>query len=65
MRDGKGLAELCERLCTLQPMLVAIEATGGFESVAAAALASAGLPVVVVNPAELPVHACRPASGLW
>jgi very-short-patch-repair endonuclease len=49
-RDGKGLAELCEQLRALEPMLVAIEATGGFESVAAAALASAGLPVVVVNP---------------
>ena len=47
-RDGKGLAELCEQLRVLEPMLVAIEATGGFESVAAAALASAGLPVVVV-----------------
>jgi transposase len=52
-RDGKGLAQLCERLCALRPMLVAIEATGGFESVAAAALASAGLPVVVVNPAQV------------
>jgi transposase len=53
LRDGKGLAELCERLRALEPMLVAIEATGGFESVAAAALASAGLPVVVVNPAQV------------
>ena len=52
-RDGKGLAELCEQLRALEPMLVAIEATGGFESVAAAALASAGLPVVVVNPAQV------------
>ena len=34
-RDGKGLAELCEQLRVLEPMLVAIEATGGFESVAA------------------------------
>ena len=51
-RDGKGLAELCEQLRVLEPMLVAIEATGGFESVAAA-LASAGLPVVVVNPAQV------------
>lgn len=52
-RDGKGLMELCERLRALQPTLVAIEATGGFESVATAALASAGLPVVVVNPAQV------------
>ena len=33
--------------------MVALEATGGFETVAAAALAAAGLPVVVVNPAQI------------
>ena len=33
--------------------MVALEATGGFETVAAAALAAAGLPVVVVNPAQV------------
>jgi transposase len=32
---------------------VAVEATGGFETVVAASLASAGLPVVVVNPAQV------------
>jgi transposase len=32
---------------------VAIEATGGFEAVVAAGLAGAGLPVVVVNPAQV------------
>ena len=35
-----------------RPHLVALEATGGFETVVAAALAAAGLPVVVVNPAR-------------
>lgn len=52
-RDGAGLASLCERLTRLAPALVALEATGGYESVAAAALAGAGLPVVVVNPAQI------------
>ena len=33
--------------------LVALEATGGFETVVAAALAAARLPVVVVNPAQV------------
>jgi hypothetical protein len=33
--------------------MVAIEATGGFEAVVAAGLAGAGLPVVVVNPAQV------------
>jgi transposase len=52
-RNGKGLAELVERLKPLAPSLVAIEATGGFESTAAAALASAGLPLAVVNPTQI------------
>ena len=52
-RDGKGLAELVERLSALQPERIAVEATGGFETVVAAALAGASLPVVVVNPAQV------------
>jgi transposase len=52
-RDGEGLAVLVERLGGLAPGLIGIEATGGFESVVAAALAGAGLPVVVVNPAQV------------
>jgi transposase len=52
-RDGTDLAELVERLSALQPERIAVEATGGFETVAAAALAGAGLPVVVVNPAQV------------
>lgn len=52
-RDGAGLEALVGRLKPLSPSLVALEATGGFEQVAAAALAGAGLPVVVVNPAQV------------
>jgi transposase len=52
-RDGKGLEELVERLGGFSPTLVALEATGGFETVVAAALAGAKLPVVVVNPAQI------------
>lgn len=52
-RDSPGLAELCDRLVALAPTRVAVEATGGFEQIAAAALAAAGLPVVVVNPAQI------------
>ena len=49
-RNGAGLAALCEKLLTRGP---AIEATGGFEEIAAASLAGAGLPLVVVNPAQV------------
>jgi transposase len=50
-RTGAGIDELIERLKSVLPKLVAIEATGGFETVVAAGLAGASLPVVVVNPA--------------
>ena len=52
-RDGKGLEELIERLRAFSPQLIAVEATGGFETIVAAALAGAGLPLVVVNPAQI------------
>jgi len=52
-RNGQGLDELCAKLAGLSPAIVAIEATGGFEQIAAAALAGAGLPLVVVNPAQV------------
>jgi transposase len=52
-RNGQGLALLVERLRGLETALVAVEATGGFETVVAAGLAGAGLPVVVVNPAQV------------
>ena len=52
-RNGKGLLELVERLKPLAPSLVALEATGGFEATTAAALAGAGLPLAVVNPAQV------------
>ena len=52
-RNAAGLQLLAERLKPLAPRLVALEATGGFETVVAAALAAAGLPVVIVNPAQV------------
>ena len=52
-RNAAGLAQLCGKLKPLAPRIVALEATGGFETVAVAALAAAGLPVVVVNPAQI------------
>ena len=52
-RDRKGLADLTEKLRLLAPTLVGVEATGGFETVVAAALAGSSLPLVVVNPAQV------------
>ncbi len=52
-RNAAGVEQLAERLRMLSPHVVALEATGGFETVAAATLAAAGLPVVIVNPAQV------------
>ena len=51
--DEAGIAALLARLATLVPMLVVLEATGGYEAAVAAALAHAGVPVAVVNPRQI------------
>ena len=51
--DEAGVAELVARLRVVAPALVVAEATGGFERAAIAALAAAGLPVVVANPRQV------------
>jgi transposase len=50
--DPPGVADLVARLRPLRPALVVLEATGGLEHVAAAALAAAGIPVAVINPRQ-------------
>ncbi|MFZ5913927.1 MAG: IS110 family transposase [Pseudomonadota bacterium] len=52
-RNAAGLDQLAQRLRQLAPQIVALEATGGLETIVAAALAAAELPVVVVNPAQV------------
>lgn len=52
-RDSEGVEALGTRLLELKPTLIALEATGGFETVVAAGLAAAGLPLAVVNPRQI------------
>lgn len=52
-REAAGIDALLARLTPLAPAAIALEATGGYESVVVASLAAAGLPVVVVNPAQV------------
>ena len=52
-RDGAGLDRLAGQLRALSPVLIVLEATGGFELTVAAALASAGLALAVVNPRQI------------
>jgi transposase len=51
--DEPGSTQLVARLRALRPALVVAEATGGFERAAIAALATAGIPVVVANPRQV------------
>jgi len=52
-RDESGLEQLIARLRTSMPQLVVLEATGGFETIVASALAAAGFTVAVVNPRQV------------
>lgn len=60
--DEAGLRALVARLRALAPTLIVLEATGGMEVVLAGALATAPLPVAVVNPRQ--VRAFARATGL-
>jgi transposase len=48
-----AIVELVERVRALAPELIVLEASGGYETPVLAMLASAGLPVVAVNPRQV------------
>jgi len=51
--DEAGIGALVARLQPLAPALIVLEATGGFETATVAAVAAAGLAVVVTNPRQV------------
>lgn len=51
--DDAGIGALVERLTALAPDRIVLEATAGYELPMLAALGSAGLPVVAVNPRQV------------
>ncbi|EJJ28567.1 IS110 family transposase [Rhizobium sp. CF142] len=55
--DDAGIDELIGRLKAIGADAIALEATGGFETLAVAGLSSAGLTVLVVNPAQVRSYA--------
>jgi transposase len=55
--DDRAMDDLCTRIASLGPTLVVLEATGGYESRAAGALASRQIPVAVVNPRQVRSYA--------
>jgi transposase len=62
-RNAEGLTLLVSRLRELASHLVTLEATGGFETVVVATMTAAGLPAVVVNPAQVRLLRKPSASG--
>ena len=62
---SQGIAQLVEWMRGLQPELIVVEATGGYQRAVVEALFLAGLAVAVVNPAR--VRHCRKAAcpSLW
>ena len=59
--DAAGIATVVARVTAQAPQLIVLEPTGGLEMAVTAALLAAGLPVAVVNPAQ--VRAFAQASG--
>ena len=51
--DPAGIAATVDRVRALAPTLIVVEATGGYETPLVAAVAAAGLPVVVANPRQI------------
>lgn len=51
--DAAGIDELVERLRVVAADGIGLEGTGGLERLAVAGLAAAGLPVLVLNPAQI------------
>src|SRR5262245_29411568 len=50
--DEASITALVVQLQAVQPTLIVLEATGGYQRAVVAALAAAGLPIVVANPRQ-------------
>jgi transposase len=58
-----GIATLLAQLQAVQPTLLVLDATGGYQRAVVAALAAAGFPVAVVNPRQ--ARDVAKATGQW
>ena len=50
---GTGISNIVRHIMNLGPVLVVMEATGGYETPLAAALGEAGIPTAIVNPRQV------------
>jgi len=53
----KGIAALVKKMCQLQPKLIVVEATGGYEEALVLSLFEAGQPVALVSPQRVRQYA--------
>lgn len=60
--DEAGIAKLVEKMKVLQPEIIVVEATGGYQRAVVLEIYEAGLPVAVVNPSRVRQYAR--ASGV-
>ena len=59
--DDEGVAKIMARVAELEPQLIAVEATGGYEQLLVQSMLLNSLPVAVVNPTR--VRALSKATG--
>ena len=53
LNNDSGVSLLVEKLTSLKPCLVVMEATGGIETLLYSSLVTAGFPAVVINPRQV------------
>ena len=61
--DEVGISQIVERLKEISPALIVLEAAGGLEVRVASEMASAGLPVAVINPRQARDSPSQPTIG--
>jgi len=59
--DAEGIGKVMERMTELEPQIIAVEATGGYEQMAVQTMLLNNLPVAVINPTR--VRALSKATG--
>lgn len=59
----RGISVLVKKMCQLNPKLIVVEATGGYEEALVLSLFEAGLPVALVSPQRVRQYA--KARGQW
>jgi transposase len=59
--DAEGIGQVMERVTGLEPQIIAVEATGGYEQMAVQTMLLNNLPVAVINPTR--VRALSKATG--